>query len=578
MQALLNHIINLTKNTYYLSVSYKNFLIILLLSCSVQFLIGQNIENIGQQDPFKVSGTIGGGVTFYNADGKTANREPFSWIIQGSPTFSIYGIEIPFSFTFSEQERDFRQPFNQFGLSPSYKWVTVHLAYRNIKWSDYSLAGHNFFGAGLELNPGKFRFGAVYGTFLKAIAPADNSSGTYQTPAFKRTGSAVKLGYGTEKNNADLIVFHAKDAANSIDITNLSFTLFPTENVVASIRTHQVFFDKLMFDAEFARSIFNPNLANPEITALNDPMLNVFSFLIKEKQGSLIGNAINAVLGFKEKTFEIKLKYNRVDPDFRSLGAYYFLTDIEKTTVEPRFKLWKNKLVIGGSYGIQKDNLSKSKNAQTLRNIYSANINFMPVQQYNLSANYTNYGITQKPGTQPINNQIEIAQVNQQLSVTQNISVMTGKSLHLLLLLWNYQNLSDDNSNTSQFSEFKSNILSPRYTYSYSPWQFTIGAGYNYSVFDLALGNTKNYGPSATMSKAFKKPRLNVSASYNYYKIEKDGSTDSKAFTLSFQSKYKIGKRHQFSGRFHINDGNVTGINPLNYSETKIDFGYVYSF
>lgn len=561
-----------------LLLSCKPFLLILIFGCFIQKMTAQDLENMGNQDPIKVSGTIGAGMTFYNSDGRAANREPFSYVIHGNPTFSIYGIDIPFSFIYSEQQRDFRQPFNQFGLSPKYKWITLHLGYRNLKWSDYSLAGHNFFGAGLELTPGNFRFGAVHGRFLRAIEPSVNAAGSYQTPSFKRTGSAVKLGYGTEKNNVDIIVFQAADVKNSIDVTNGPSNLTPSENVVATIRTHHIFFKKLMFDAEYARSIYNKNLLNPESDTLNDVMLNAFSFLIKEKQSTQVGSAINAVLGYKERSFEIRLKYNRVDPDFRSSGAYYFLTDIEKTTIEPRFKFWKNKLVIGGSYGIQKDNLSKTKDARTLRNIYSANINFMPLQQYNLNASYTNYGITQKPGTKPINDQIEISQVNQQLSVTQNINLMGEKSVHMFLLLWNYQNLSDDNISTSQFSQFQSNILSPRYTYSYTPWQLNAGAGYNYTVFDYSQGITKNYGPSVTLSKAFKKPKLNLSASINLYTIEKEGTADSKAYTISFQSRYKIGKNHQFSGSLHVNNGNVSGINPLNYSETKIDFGYVYSF
>ncbi|WP_445737583.1 hypothetical protein [Mariniflexile sp.] len=131
----------------------------------------QDIQNIANQKPFKISGTIGATTTFFNADGRTSNREPFSWAIQGNPTISIYGVDIPFSFTFSEQQRYFRQPFNQFGLSPTYKWATVHLGHQNLKWLEFSLAGHNFFGGGFEINPKKFRIGAVYGRFLRPIEP-----------------------------------------------------------------------------------------------------------------------------------------------------------------------------------------------------------------------------------------------------------------------------------------------------------------------------------------------------------------------------------------------------------------------
>jgi len=542
--------------------------------------LSQSIENIGKQTPFKVSGTIGTRGTYFNADGRIANREPFSWAIYGNPTVSIYGVDIPFSFTFSEQQRDFRQPFNQFGLSPTYKWATMHLGHRNLKWSDYSLAGHNFFGAGFELTPKNFRIGAIIGRFIKPIEASNNTNVSYQTPAFKRTGSAFKLGYGTKNNYADIVVFQAKDVVNSIDIINIPVTLLPSENVVASVKTHHLFLKKLSFDAEYAQSIFTPNTQEVNTDELNEPITNIFSFLINEKKDTKVGSAVKASIAFKEKTYDIKMKYNRIDPNFKSLGAYFFQTDLEKITIEPRVKIWKNKLIVGGSFGIQKDNLSSNKSAQTKRNIYSANINFVPVQQYNINANYTNYGITQKPGTQPINNQIEIAQVNQQLTVTQNANFFSkdNSKMHMILLVWNYQNLSDNNSTTAQFSEFQSHILSPRYTFSYTPWQFTTGAGYNYTIFNFTANETKNFGPSVTLSKAFKKPNISLSTNFNYYEIENNGIEGSDAFTIGLQTKYKLTKKHQFSVRGFINGGNVDGINPLKYSETKIDFGYVYTF
>ena len=557
----------------------KTIIACIILSILWSSIVAQDIENISKQDPFKISGTIGASLTSFSANGRPSNREPFSWVIRGNPTISIYGVDIPFSFTFSEQQRNFRQPFNQFGLSPTYKWIKVHLGHRNLKWSEYGLAGHNFFGGGFELTPGNFRFGAVYGRFLKPIEVASNT-GAYQTPAFKRTGSAFKIGYGTQNNNADIVLFQATDHANSIDNTNLPPRLKPTENVVASIKTHHLFFKKLTFDAEYARSIFTPNAANANADVLNDPIANLFSFMIKEKVGTKVGDAVIAVLGYKEKKFDIKLKYNRIDPDFKSLGAYFFLSDLEKITIAPRVKLWKNKLMIGGSFGVQKDNLSKNKKAQTKRNIYSANINFMPLRQYNLNLNYTNYGVTQKPGTQPIPNQVQLAQVNQQLTVVQNINLMSkdNSKMHLIMLMWNYQNLSDDNSSTAQFSEYQSHILSPRYTFSHMPWRLTAGAGYNYNIFKFTTKETKNYGPSVQLSKAFKKPNITISTSFNYYQIENNGVKDSDAFTISLQSKYKVAKKHTFSARAHLNNGNTAGINPLNYSETKIDFGYVYSF
>jgi len=39
-------------------------------------------------------------------------------------------------------------------MSPYYKWITIHVGYRNINYSQFTLAGHTILGAGIELHPG----------------------------------------------------------------------------------------------------------------------------------------------------------------------------------------------------------------------------------------------------------------------------------------------------------------------------------------------------------------------------------------------------------------------------------------
>ncbi|MEQ8338575.1 MAG: hypothetical protein RIA62_14560 [Cyclobacteriaceae bacterium] len=44
----------------------------------------------------------------------------------------------------------FQQPFNQYGMSPTYKNVTAHIGFRSMNFSRYSLAGHLFLVPGLK--------------------------------------------------------------------------------------------------------------------------------------------------------------------------------------------------------------------------------------------------------------------------------------------------------------------------------------------------------------------------------------------------------------------------------------------
>ena len=113
------------------------------------------------KDSFKISGSAGVQLTTYTSNGIESRRNPFSYLISGYITLSKGEFTIPLSFTYSEQERSFSQPFNEFGIAPTYKWVKAYIGYQNVNWSKFSMAGHQLLGGGLELTPGKFRFGII---------------------------------------------------------------------------------------------------------------------------------------------------------------------------------------------------------------------------------------------------------------------------------------------------------------------------------------------------------------------------------------------------------------------------------
>lgn len=114
---------------------------------------GQDLANLKNEKPVSVSGSLGGSFLGYSASGIAARRDPFFWQLNGTLNISLYGVDIPLSATFSQLNRRFPQPFNQFGLSPRYKSVTAHLGYRNLEFSPYTLSGNVFLGQVFKLHP-----------------------------------------------------------------------------------------------------------------------------------------------------------------------------------------------------------------------------------------------------------------------------------------------------------------------------------------------------------------------------------------------------------------------------------------
>ena len=145
---------------------YPIYCLILLL-----FVAGDTFSQDQSADtppkPFSLDGSLTISGTKYSVSGAARRRPPTSWTLVGTPTLSIYGVSLPFNFILSDQESSFRQPFDQFGVSPSYKWATLHIGYNSLTYSKYTLTGITFLGAGIDINPEPLRLSVAYGVFSR---------------------------------------------------------------------------------------------------------------------------------------------------------------------------------------------------------------------------------------------------------------------------------------------------------------------------------------------------------------------------------------------------------------------------
>ena len=541
----------------------------------------QDLATISKQEPFKINGTINAKLQFYNTNKSNPSLSPFVWYLQGSPVVSLYGIVLPFSFRISEQQRDFRQPFNQFGVSPSYKWATLHLGYKSLNWSTFALAGHSISGAGFELSPGKFHIGLITGRLLKPVKYIDNPAVVItQTPAYKRNGTAFTFGYGTEKNNVNLVILKAKDDSTSAGDIPLQYQLTPDENLIVSLISKQVIAKNFMFDLEVAQSLYTMNMGTKLSDTTGGFMAKAFSSLMKSHLSTTSSNAIQTSIGYQSDIFKLVVKYQRIDPNFKSMGAYYFLTDVSNITVEPTVKIMKNKLTLGGSFGSQFDNLNHQKSLRTQRTITSARVTFIPVPQYNLSATYSNYGLAQQSGLLSIDTlrKSEVAQATSQFGLVQSVNLAGKYFSHNLMINFNSQKLNDKNQFTSQYSEFSTNILSAGYFMSYMPWNMNASISFNYTNFKQDTITTKVTGPSVSLGKSFLKNKMNTSISYSTVGNTVQNEKTNRIRILSFQLGYTPVRNHRLSLKFNhqVNEG-LKSIYP-SYFENRLDFDYIYTF
>jgi hypothetical protein len=537
-------------------------------------LHGQDITSFKDAKPFSISGSFGVSSVFYNIQGRKANREPFSWTLTGAPVISVYGIAFPFSFTVSEQERDFNQPFNQYGVSPSYKWIKLHLGYSNLQFSPYSLGGHSIMGAGAELNPGKFRIGFIYGRLLRPVPYSDTVS---VMPSFKRTGYSAKIGYGTETNFVDLILLKAKDFANSIDdVDELEIT--PAENVVLSVVTSQKITKWLTFSGEFAQSVYTEDNRIDTISKLFKHESNFLSnALMKINSTTKRSNVIDGNLMMVNGAYQLGLHYKQIGPDYKSMGAYYFQSDIRNITIEPGFKI-KDKFSFNGSLGFQTDNISDSAAFRTNRTIGSAHATWQPSQKLMTDVTYSNYDLGQKAVIAALDTLNEISQTTNNITVNQTVLLTSETVSNSFILSGNYQTLKDHNSNTAENTEYSTSMLLFSWYMTLLRSGLTTGISFNFSTYDMAVVKTQYYGPSVSVSKSFFKQKMNLSLTCSGFRNTSDGEALSDIIQTGFRGSYRLAKKHKIQLKYSFNRS-IAEVSTINsYTENKGEISYVYSF
>ncbi|MBE9463993.1 hypothetical protein IEE83_19080 [Dyadobacter sp. UP-52] len=533
----------------------------------------------------KLSGGLNAYAGFYTPSGIAARNQATPFGLSGSLTLTLPGgISLPFSGVLGNQGSSFRQPFNQFGVSPAYKWATVHAGYRNVSFSPFTLAGHSFLGAGIELNPGMLRFGAVYGRFNKAVSStlADPDI----IPSFKRTGYAVKLGYGKANNYIDLVMLRANDDTSSIikPAQSAEQSVTPAENLVIGITSRLLLVKHFLVELDAAASSYTRDIFATEVEAEGkNPLSRVFGKMITPRLSSQLTQATQAAVGYQDKWGSLKVQYKRIDPNFQTMGAYYFQSDIESYTVATSLNLLRGKARISASYGRQFDNLANNKNAGTGRSIGSLMASFNPDPVFGFDVALSNYGLSQKAGLRPLIDTLRIAQNNFSATVNSRYSIFNADLSHIFTLTASHQQLSDLNKTTAQQTENDNQNVNLGYflQQNRSGFGLNLMLSYTQSGLPLPAGSTESpkvkfYGPTLGTNYTFFKKKLSTSANFSYLINQQYGQTG-KVLTASTNAGYQLAKRQSLSLMLNYLNSN-TGQQSEKFNEFRGNIGYGISF
>lgn len=511
-----------------------------------------DIEKLPKAKKFDWSGSIGATTSFYHTSGSEPHGNPFNWNINGNVNIKLMeALDLPFSFTVGKYQSSFTKPYLQFGITPTYKWAKLHLGHRNLNFNPYTLAGHTFLGAGVELNPKKFRFTAMYGRLRPAVE-IDTTTNTVVIPSFRRKGYGLKIGYGDEKNYMDLMYFRAKDDPNSIqnwqdpeikEKQGDANALLPVENNVLGVSAKATLAKHLVIAVEGGLSFYNPNTSDIEA----DQQADDIDLSKKLKWAG------KSSMGYSFSGQEIKFEYERILPGYITLGSYFFNTDIENITLTPSGTLSKGKLTYMISAGLQKNNLDKTKTETTKRFITNANVSVNPAPECGVDMNYNNFAINQVPGTLPLNDSVRIRQINQTIAITPRFTIVKDTSAtHNFSLSTTYNDVNDRNIVTKQYGNMKAMMIALNHISSFTKRGNSVNTGLNYNNIKMAGGINTQYGVTAGYTQSFFKEALSGTANINVNKSYIDKVSDGSIINGTLSLGYTFAKKHSLSFSFNI--------------------------
>jgi hypothetical protein len=484
----------------------------------------QNLEEIGVHKGVKVNGSLNMNTIGYWAHGIEQRRDPFNWFFTGNLNVNLFGYDTPFSFSYSNANRSFSQPFNQFSFSPQYKWVKTYIGYSAMTFSNYTLAGHVFLGGGVELTPGKWRVSAMGGRLRKAVQYNLSDTLQFQEAAYRRMGYGAKVGY---EDNGDMIsasIFTARDELQSLPFVLPESQISPQQNVAISFSGRKQIFKRVFAEAEYAVSALNNDIrANREDSLTAAPSKNLVKGLLPENATSRYYDALNAGIGYQGNWYTIQAKYERVAPEYQTLGAYFFNNDMENMTLAPSVRLFKNTLNLSTNAGLQRNNLDATRAATNKRMVGSFSSTYVPNEHWNLMLSYSNFTsyTNIRPQADPFfQNQLDTLnfyQVNQTMNGAIGHNFGKQDAPQSLMFNASYQLANDRASymEGGQLSDFVN--LNMAYSYVLTPLNTSFSIAGNYFTNNAAGMKSTMWGPSISLNRSFmeKTLRASVSSAYN---------------------------------------------------------------
>ncbi|MBC6995465.1 hypothetical protein QWY85_10315 [Neolewinella lacunae] len=528
----------------------------LLLLCLTASLRAQDLESIAQAKPIVVTGGLRFGTQFYNVTGIEERAAPLQLSASGRINIAILEeFNIPISFAIGRQRPNLNFPiYRQFGLSPRYKWLTVHAGYRNMRLSNFTLNNHTFLGGGVELNPGKLRVAGMYGRLRQGLREVTEDIDLFfGQPLYNRYAWGGRVGWGDATSHFDVIYFRAEDRDQNVLFPDSLARPAPAENLVLGIDWRQRIGQNFTIYGEAAASGYNRN-QNSEAFPLEEYRgSQILDYLFTPKFSTQSGLAIKGGASYATRAFNLGLDYERIDPGFESMGTYFLNGDWENIRGSLGFGLFQQRLRLQGSLGVQRNNLYEQRAETSRRTIGSLFATLAGRERWSLGVNYSNFNQDHRPSALVIfNDTLRIASTTENYGANWTLSGKGGpnRALGTFVATINLQRTNNDNPLSEGFDDLRTLFSSLNYSLRLANQTSTLTTAINYSEVDVADRLTTGYGGTLGWRQQLANKKIQVAITNTYNRNSVDGTPDGFSNALRGNLTWQASKLHAFDFGF----------------------------
>ena len=532
----------------------------------------QNIEEVlafRKKTPFKISGSISARATLFSSRPSEA-RQSFTYQLTGAVNLSLYELlNIPLSFNLNNYGANFSYPSlpNQLSLHPSYNWAKAHIGDVSMSFGPYTLNGHQFTGLGVELSPGKWQVSAMAGRLLKRV-DADPNIPSLQV-GYERWGYGLKTRYEGSTFALGGTVFAARDRDGHISFDIDALGIYPKGNIALGIEGSLSLIKDLKLSLEYGLSRMQQDLRSAEVS--------YYHALKADVSYSFVGNTLG-------------VGYERIDPGYATLGAYYFNNDYENLTLNYSRSFFDSKLSLALSGGLQRDDLMGQKQEHNKRLVGSAQVGFTPSEALSASVSLSSFQSYRnlKSSFDYINartpydnlDTLQFTQLSHSLDADISWRLKQSEAqTQTLSATLSYQEAADRQGRyiqPGQLTRFMN--LGTSYSLDLSALDLTLTGGFNVSNNYADRKAVLTLGPSISLAKRFLKKQLSTGLSLSYNETQEAGHRLAQVYNLRATAGYRFWGKHGLNASVAYQERKLLHAVSSPRSSFTSELSYSYSF